>query len=637
MMCRKVRDLPHSEAVAVLRPHLPGGSPSDQAARDLLTDVLSNGLLVEREQDVIAFTHHSFQEYLAATHIAASGLGEVLVGTVDDDWWHLTTLLYAARNDAGPVVRACLASLSVNALALALDCAAQNEEVDAEFRESLDDLFESAFDPGTGAERRDLLARAILTQHLRDVVRAGDGGQVVARPVTVRLYRLFLRYAPEQLLDGRWLDGRADDDPVVGVRAEGALALIQWINDLTNGTRAYRLPTRTEFDDPAVRGTLAHQHLPSALLRVWLKPDHPGEHPRLRPTSQNPYTVGGRTLARQLDHDFALGRNPTRARLRLVRAVALFCGSACARDLARAVTAVRDDARTVIQDLRHIRLTGAYRDHIALTIVRNRISRIDARLAWMDELVYNLAKALGGVRNLDLVRDSVCGLEYPGGVSRLMSNVRNLLEPPHDHTELSVHTVQHASELLHGIDRYLDRYHDHSRDLATRPYLDEALVAAFDDAIALLDTGIVDRDAGTQAQMSDFLTALCQQFVRRTVENKTASYTVPSHVLADRVREAGAALEALVASTGSSLPPWVARLAASFDSLALSVATGAVLPTDDRAAVIRVAGLVLATEVHSVEHRTAEMLRTVVAGVTLLQLRHNGQAPVSETVVLALR
>jgi predicted NACHT family NTPase len=64
-------------------------------ADDFLTDVVTSGLLVERETEHYAFAHHTFQEYLAAAHIRDNGLVNMLADMVSDPWWRETTLLYA--------------------------------------------------------------------------------------------------------------------------------------------------------------------------------------------------------------------------------------------------------------------------------------------------------------------------------------------------------------------------------------------------------------------------------------------------------------------------------------------------------------------------------------------------------------
>ena len=128
MMDRRLSDLPHDEVLAEIRPAL-RRLPRQVTAEGFLADVGSNGLLVERESGLYCFAHHTFQEYLAAAYIRDKGLADVLANAVDDPWWRETTLLYAARADADPIVAACLNSGTITALALAFDCADQGSDV----------------------------------------------------------------------------------------------------------------------------------------------------------------------------------------------------------------------------------------------------------------------------------------------------------------------------------------------------------------------------------------------------------------------------------------------------------------------------------------------------------------------------
>ena len=66
---------------------------------------LRSGLLVEVDVDTYAFSHLTFQEYLAARHLSDTGTGMAhLSSRLDDAWWQETVLLYAGMADATPVV-----------------------------------------------------------------------------------------------------------------------------------------------------------------------------------------------------------------------------------------------------------------------------------------------------------------------------------------------------------------------------------------------------------------------------------------------------------------------------------------------------------------------------------------------------
>jgi predicted NACHT family NTPase len=71
MMRRKVRDLSSDEAITILRPMI-RRMIKDLTVEELLDDVASNGLFIERGNGVRAFAHQTFQEYLAAEHIQDS-------------------------------------------------------------------------------------------------------------------------------------------------------------------------------------------------------------------------------------------------------------------------------------------------------------------------------------------------------------------------------------------------------------------------------------------------------------------------------------------------------------------------------------------------------------------------------------
>lgn len=255
MMQRQVRDLPRAHVLAEIGPALRRMSRK-LTAEEFLTDIASNGLLIERESGLYSFAHQTFQEYLAATHIRDKGLPNVLVDAVDDVWWRETTLLYTARSDADPIVLACWASTSVTALSLAFDCAEQGSELAPELRDHLDDLLAAAFASGTDSERRRLVAGVLLTHHLRHLIRTGNGGRVCARPVTTDLYQLYqmdtqgpVPERPTHLRSGT-------EEPITGVCGSDAVAFVHWVNGITGSEAVYRLPNLAEINDSALHRAL---------------------------------------------------------------------------------------------------------------------------------------------------------------------------------------------------------------------------------------------------------------------------------------------------------------------------------------------------------------------------------------------
>lgn len=262
MMRREVRDLSSSEVLGILNVAL-RNIPRSLTAEDFLTDIGSNGLLVERENGVYAFAHLTFQEYLAAAYVQDKGLVGELARQVGNPWWREAILLFVAGGDAGPVVRACLDSGQVPTLALAFDCADDANELPGELRAELDALLSAASDAAADPLRRRLAAGVMLTRHLRSVARADNGTRVCTRPISQEIYRFFTDAAAAgyQLRTPDGISGNAPGDPVLGVRAEDAAIFVDWVNRLI-GARRFRLPTSAEL---------------RATTRLWINgsTDHP--------------------------------------------------------------------------------------------------------------------------------------------------------------------------------------------------------------------------------------------------------------------------------------------------------------------------------------------------------------------------
>jgi len=332
MMQRGVRDLPRADLLAEIRPGLRRMS-RDLTVEDFLADIGSNGLLIERESNLYSFAHQTFQEYLAAAYIRDKGLSHVLVDTVDDVWWRETTLLYSARSDADPIVRACLDSASRVAFLLAFDCADQSSELAPELRHALNELLDSAFAPDTDAEHRHFMAGVLVSRHLHHLMRTNGGGRICCRPITTGLYWLYQQdvpgAAPETVTQ---IEHGTTDQPITGMRESDAVAFAGWVNDITGSEIAYRLPNVAEIDDSAVRRAFGTPTAETPSQHIWLKSDdESGPLELWIPNgAKHPHTIDAATLVSHIKDDIE-GSTPTLTRLLLLRSIALAAPSPLVR------------------------------------------------------------------------------------------------------------------------------------------------------------------------------------------------------------------------------------------------------------------------------------------------------------------
>ncbi|GLZ38417.1 NACHT domain-containing protein [Actinokineospora sp. NBRC 105648] len=220
-------------------------------AEEYLAEIVSDGLLVEWENGQFAFAHLTFQEYLAAAQVREKGLVDVLACAVDDIWWRETILLYTAASDADPIIRACLGSRSPTALSLAFECLGAGTEMAEGLRVSLAELIQSSVDGlGDRAQRR-MVAAAMASRHLHDMVTTSGGTRVGREPAPEMLYRLYLVDAGR---GGTPVLSRADAAVVPRAEVAGFLA---WLAELT-GVTGLRLPTAAEVETSADRWGTTH-------------------------------------------------------------------------------------------------------------------------------------------------------------------------------------------------------------------------------------------------------------------------------------------------------------------------------------------------------------------------------------------
>ena len=245
-----IRDLDRRALLDTLRPWLAETAPQITAA-DFLTEIEGTGLLVAPAAHRFSFTHHTFQEYLAARYIAENLRHETLAEAVDDPWWRETTLLYAAENDPNPVVTSALRVGTVNALSLAFEVAESGAPVDPELGDRLNSVLRTGLQPGATATDRRIAVDVLVGRLLRSMTFTPDGSRISRRPITVELYRLFRSDTATPPPDGH--DEASPTTAARGMWRGDAETFLTWINKLvaagprgTSGT-TFRLPSVAEL------------------------------------------------------------------------------------------------------------------------------------------------------------------------------------------------------------------------------------------------------------------------------------------------------------------------------------------------------------------------------------------------------
>jgi NACHT domain len=292
MMRDHVTDLPAGRVMEILEPQL-ARFPASVTGAAFLADVSRNGLFTEVTAGRYAFTHLTFQEYLAARHVSATpDLTKSLADNVGEPWWHETILLYAATADASPIVRACLESGTIPALTLAFDCDEVSTEIDPELRRHLDRERARAYEPDCSPAHRRLIAGVQGTRLLRRTVTTATGTRICARPVPADLYWLFLQDTGVPQPDSPCVP-RADQ-PATGIWGTEARAFVKWLNSITVNTTGteVRLPRLEELNEQAVSTALTRQ-MPPSVAAAWTVP-HPGLW--LRPGQPHPHELTGAAI-----------------------------------------------------------------------------------------------------------------------------------------------------------------------------------------------------------------------------------------------------------------------------------------------------------------------------------------------------
>lgn len=300
MMRKQLRDLSSKQALELIRPALRRTARS-VTAEAFLAEVGSNGILVEREKDLYAFAHQTFQEYLAAKHISENGLVAQLAESVDDSWWRETTLLYAADSNADPIIRACLTTRSLTALSLAYECVTPTTQLAPDLREELELTLTTAYSDNASTDQRRLVAGVLASRHFRTTIKLPSGVRICPSLVPQNIYSLFLRDTGNYPPSSPFKAEPTATGPVAGLWADDAIQFLHWINLATTSDAGitYRIPTVEELQALAA---LPHCHPQEAALThepyIWSYDQHSSvlQSATLRGLSVEPATISTESL-----------------------------------------------------------------------------------------------------------------------------------------------------------------------------------------------------------------------------------------------------------------------------------------------------------------------------------------------------
>jgi hypothetical protein len=263
MMSKGIREIAEADALAVMSIELDRIDVGKTKRSEFLHNLQAgSGLLLEKENGVWGFAHHSFQEYLAAAHWGKNpptkdGWAEY----VGDPWWRESLLLYAAQNNASAIVTTALDLATPQTQAFAFDCGAQAQSLEPEIRARLTACLHDAL------KSHDLAiftpaaeAWCIRCQH--DYTKLTDTIEIANRPVTQAEYQLFLNAtAPNSLVhrpphwNREWFEGDPQA-PIVGVTSTSANKFCSWLNG-SNPQHNHRLPSSAELSNSTTSSTMS--------------------------------------------------------------------------------------------------------------------------------------------------------------------------------------------------------------------------------------------------------------------------------------------------------------------------------------------------------------------------------------------
>ena len=660
MMRDHASELTAARVLEILGPQLERFS-SLVTGEAFLDTVSRNGLLVEAPAGRYAFTHLTFQEYLATRHITASpDLVKNLTDNVSDPWWHETILLYAATADASPIVRACLDSGTIPALTLAFDCDEASAEIDPELRQRLDRERRGAYEPDCSPAHRRLIAGVQAARLVRQTLTTATGTRICARPVPADLYWLFLADTQAPRPDSSCAPDA--EQPATGMWGTEAQAFVKWLNSITATATGIevRLPGRDELQEEDITNVLTRQ-LPAPVTCTWTQPDL---GLWVLPGLPHPHELTGAAIRQAISVD---AKNTTLL-AQILTAAILNVALSVARDLddIRALSSALagDLTARAHSDGQRVELMHAHAHAIVLTYAHalglTRADAIAVTCAADPHLVGSLD--LAGPRALAdaIAGDLASAIDVAHGRAVDLAAAINL-----DRSVLGAFDfdVAHARELARVHVTDLDHADALARGIAGDPdpglarVLGLAGVHTLDPALPL--PGILGLPLGWVAD-GPLSSTLLQVLAEGSSLATSAARPLPADpylafALALSRRAGIHENTQLRAALGNPLTDVLRGLAAAESgkgggspdlnrATGLSHLTNACAPmcgthqppSPPEAAALRAVALALADGASVPGFDASSVLRTVAATVTLIEYRSNGGAKTGESIVLAL-
>jgi hypothetical protein len=660
MMRDHVSDFPATRVLETLGPQL-GRFSSSVTGEAFLDDISRHGLLVEVSADRYAFTHLTFQEYLAARHVSASpDLVESLADNVSDPWWHETILLCAATADVSAIVRACLDNGTIPAITLAFDCDEASAEMEPELRRRLDRERRRAHEPDCSPEHRRLIAGVQTTRLTRRTLTTAAGTRICARPVPADLYSLFLADTRSPQPDSPCAP-RADQ-PAAGIWGTEAQAFVKWLNSITATATGIevRLPRHNELQEGNIAGALTRQ-FPAIVTSAWTQP-HLGLW--VRPGQPHPHELTGAAIRQAIAADVK-----NTAMLPQILTAAVFdVALTIARDLddVRALSSALADDITARanSDGRSVDLMHAHARAIVLSYAHaldlTRADAITHTCAADSDLVRTLdlapARALAEAIAHDLAstvdRAHTCAVELAEVIDLDLSILGAFdFDVGHVRELARVHAtaLDRAHALAHSIPRAPDLGLATVFGLASADNLDPGLalpeilglplrwIAGGSLASTLLQVlaaySTTAANAARPLPSDPYLAFALALSSRAGIHETTQLRAALGSPLTDRLRD----LAAAASPDRAASPDWnqVTGLSRLKDTCAPMYAAHQP-PSPSEAAALRVVALALADGAGVPGTDASDVLQAVAATVTAIEKRSKGESKAGESIILAL-